>query len=130
MRRSASSLITEAIACVMREAPDAHAQMRTALGQRQVELVIDNEVFRVEFDRAETSPAVTVTTSIDTLCDALTGEIDVLDAILALHLEIVGEPGALVAASEAMRWFLQGAMRCVSIQPLADEFFALRTKEL
>jgi hypothetical protein len=129
MRRSSTSLIAEAIACVAREVPRAHARMRTALGGRRVELVIGSEALLVELEPAEPRPAITVRTSLDTLCAVLAGELDVLDAILALRLEIVGDPDALAAAGEALTWFLQGAMRCISIEPLAGQLFALRTEE-
>jgi hypothetical protein len=127
MSRTASVLIVDALACVARELPQAHARMRSALGLRTVALTIGDELVHVALDDdAHPEPAITVRTSITTLTDVLQGDRELLDAVLAGDLDVIGEPNDLVAAADAMRWFLEGALRCLSIEPLADELFALR----
>lgn len=127
MTRSASSLIREAIDCVAREAPMAHARMRAALGQRAIELVLDDGTLRIGFDDdASISPVITACASVDTLCALLAGELDLIEALVSLRLEVTGDAHDLTAAGEAMTWFLQGAVRCLSIEPLTDQLFALR----
>ena len=127
MNRSPSVLIVDALACVAREMPQAHARMRAALGLRCVALSIGGDLVHVALDdNADARPAITVRTSVTTLTDVLHGDCELLDAVLAGDLEVTGGPDDLVAAADAMRWFLEGALRCLSIEPLAEELFALR----
>ena len=129
MTRAACSLITEAIDCVAREAPAAHARMRAALGPRAIELALDDETLRLAFDEtASSTPVIAAGTSVDTLCALLAGELDLLEAVESRHLDVTGDAHDLIAASEAMTWFLQGAVRCPSIEPLSDQLFALRKR--
>lgn len=127
MTRTPVAVIVDALGCVAREMPQAHARMRAALGLRTVALSIGTETMHVALDdNAATEPAVTVRTSVTTLTDVLHGDRELFDAVLACDLDVVGDPDDLVAAADAMRWFLEGALRCLSIEPLADELFALR----
>ena len=127
MTRSACSLITEAIDCIAREAPAAHARMRAALGARAIELALDDGTLRLAFDEtASSAPVIAAGTSVDTLCALLAGELDLLEAVESLRLDVTGDAHDLIAAGEAMTWFLQGAVRCLTIEPLADQLFELR----
>ena len=129
MTRSACSLIREAIDCVAREAPAAHARMRAALGPRAIELALDDETLQIGLDDAASSPPVIAArTSVDTLCALLAGELDLFEAVVSLRLDVTGDADDLIAAGEAMTWFLQGAVRCLSIDLLADQLFALRKR--
>ncbi|MEO8699589.1 MAG: hypothetical protein ABI867_06070 [Kofleriaceae bacterium] len=130
MTRAPAELETEALARVARECPPAHARMHAALGTRSVELALGADIVHVTLDAAALAvPVVHVRASINTLCAVLIGELDVLEAVLSRRLDITGSPDDLAAAGDAMTWFLQGAVRCLSIKPLADELFALRTGE-
>ena len=129
MTRSACSLIREAIDCVAREAPAAHARMRAALGPRAIEVALDDGTLQIGFDdNASSPPVIAARTSVDTLCALLAGELDLLEAVESLRLDVTGDAHDLIAAGEAMTWFLQGAVRCLSIEPLADQLFASRKR--
>jgi hypothetical protein len=69
---------------------------------------------------------ISVETDVDTLCALVLGEQDVLDAVLAGRLDVVASPDDVIAASAALTWFVQGALRCVSSQALLDRLVALR----
>lgn len=129
MPHTACSLIRDAIDCVAREAPAAHARMRTALGPRAIELALGDGTLQIRLDDAASSPpTIAARTSVDTLCALLAGELDLLEGVESLRLDVIGDADDLIAAGEAMTWFLQGAVRCLSIEPLADQLFALRNR--
>jgi hypothetical protein len=127
MTRSVSALVSDALACIARECPEAYARMRDALGPRRIVLAIGGEVVPVELSAAASPRAIAVHTSVDALCAVLAGELPVLDAVLARRLDALADPDDLIAASEAMTWFLHGAATCPSIEPLTQQLFALRT---
>ena len=117
-----------ALACVSREVPDAGARMTARLGNRRVALILDGEVTHVSLTGdVDGEPEVVVRTTVDTLHRVLRGEDDLLEAILADRVTIIGAPDALIAASEAMTWFLEGAVRCLSIVPIAEALFSSRS---
>ena len=125
---TASSHVMAALACVSREVPEARARMDARLGGRRVALILDGETTHVSLTGGvDGEPDVVVRTTVDTLYRVLRGDDDLLDAILADRVSITGAPDALIAASEAMTWFLEGAVRCLSIVPIADALFASRS---
>jgi hypothetical protein len=73
---------------------------------------------------------VSVTTDLDTLCALVYGERGVLEAVLAGRLDVLASPDDLVAVSEALTYFVQGAMRCVSMPQLLDRLVALRKERM
>jgi hypothetical protein len=101
--------------------------MRAALGPCAIELVLDDGTLHIGVDAAASgSPVITACASVDTLCALLAGELDLLEAVVSLRLAVTGDAHDLIAAGEAMTWFLKGAVRCLSIEPLTDQLFALR----
>jgi hypothetical protein len=122
-----ATLIEDAIACVAAEVPQAYAAMERALGARRVELAIDDEHFMLDLGATALHGSVlSVVTDVETLCALVEGELGLFDAILADRLDIAASPDDVVAAASAMTCFVQGAMRCVSMQPLLDRLVALR----
>ncbi len=122
-----ATLVADALACVAAEHPIAYAELERELGSRRLDLEIDDEQFLIEIGPSVPHGAtISVTTDLDTLCAVVHGERDALDAILAGRLDIVAGPDDLVAAGIAAIRFLQGALRCVSMQPLFDRLVALR----
>jgi hypothetical protein len=127
---SSVSHIVDALACVAREVPAARVRMDMEFGARVVALVLDGEVTHLSLHGdVGDEPEIVVRTTIEALRRVLHGEEDVLDAIIADRLEIVGAPDDLIAAGDAMAWFLQGAVRCLSITPIAEALFSHQTGE-
>ena len=127
MIRTAAVIIADALACVAREVPDAHARMCAAFGTRTVALTIGSEIMHLALEGEElTTAAVSVRASVDVLCRILEGETAILDAVLAGDLVVAGGPNDLIATSAAATWFLEGAVRCLSTPPLSAELFSLR----
>ena len=91
------------------------------------EIVANDEHFMLDLGPTPLHAAViSIATDVATLHALAHGDLDALDAVLADRLEITAGPDDLVAAAAAMTCFLQGAMRCVSMQPLLDRLAALR----
>ncbi len=122
-----AALLDDAFTCLATEHAAAHAHVRDSLGARRILARVDHEDISIEL--AESTTTVRVRTNVATLCDVLNGDLEVIDAVLADRLEVIGSADDLVALGEAMIWFVEGAMRCVSIPGLIERLFALR-KEL
>ena len=122
-----AKLVEDALACMTREVPVAYRLMAQALGARRFELAIDGEHFMLDLGpTALRGAVVSITTSIDTLHGLVHGQLDVLDAIVDGRLDVMAGPDDVAAAAAAMTYFVQGAMRCVSMRPLLDRLEALR----
>jgi hypothetical protein len=121
------ALVADALACVAAEHPAAYAELERELGSRRLDLEIDDEQFLIELGAPALHGAViSVMTDVETLCALVHGERDVLDSILRGQLDLVAGPDDLVALGAAMTRFLQGAVRCVSMQRLLDRLAVLR----
>jgi hypothetical protein len=122
-----AALVEDAVACVAAECPPAYAAMEAAFDSRRLDLAIEDEHFMLDLGMPALHGAViSVETDVDTLCALVLGEQDVLDAVLAGRLDVVASPDDVIAASAALTWFVQGALRCVSSQALLDRLVALR----
>jgi hypothetical protein len=122
---SIAALVDDALACVAAEHADAYARMRTALAGRCIEAKVDHELVTVALESSP-GPTVRVRTSVDAVCAVLLGECEIMDAVLADRLDVVGAPDDLVALADALIWFVEGAMRCVSIGRLVERLLELR----
>ncbi len=87
---------------------------------------MDGELVTIAPIDAANAASVAVRTDVDTLCAVLLGEADVLDEILADRLELVGAPADLVSVADAVVAFVEGAMRCVSIEGYVDRLLTIR----
>jgi hypothetical protein len=122
-----SALVEEAFACMTHEAPVAYELMAQALGARRFELAIDDEHFMLDLGpTALRGAVVSIATDIETLHDLVHGQLDLLDAIVIGRLDVMAGPDDVAAAAAAMTYFVQGAMRCVSMRPLIDRLEGLR----
>jgi hypothetical protein len=127
MTGAIAALVEDAVACVAAECPPAYAAMEQALGSRRFDLAIGDEHFMLDLGiTALHGAVVSVETDVATLCALVLGECGVLDAVLAERLDVVASPEDVIAASAALTWFLQGALRCVSMPALLDRLVALR----
>lgn len=121
-----AALVADALACVAREHPPAYAELKRAIGDRCFELAIDDEHFLVALDGELGGAVLSVATDLDTLGAVIHGELDVLDAVLAGRLDVVAGPDDLVAAADGLTRFVQGAVRCVSMEALLERLDELR----
>jgi hypothetical protein len=122
-----AALVDDAVACMIREVPHAYQLMAQALGARRFELAVDGEHFMLDLGPTVLGGAVvSITTDVETLHDLVHGQLDVLDAIVGGRLDVMAGPDDVAAAAAAMTYFVQGAMRCVSMQPLLDRLEGLR----
>lgn len=127
MRGEIAELVEDAVACLAMEHPPSYAAMQAALGDRRFDLSIDDECFMLELGPVSLrAPTLSVVTDVDTLCALVHGDVGMLDALFAERVDIVASPDDLIAAAAATNWFLQGAMRCVSMPALLDRLVALR----
>lgn len=123
------ALVADVLACLAREHPAANARVRGSLARVRVEAIVDGERVMIAPDdaaNAANAAPVGVRTSVETLCRVLLGEADALDEIVADRLELVGAPGDLVSVADAMVAFVEGAMRCVSIETYVDRLMCIR----
>ncbi len=120
-----AALVEDAIACLAAEHAFAYTRMRSALAGRSIEARVDDERVTVALESSP-GPTVRVRTDIDTVCAVLLGECEVMDAVLADRFEVLGAPDDLVALADALIWFVEGAMRCVSIGELVERLLELR----
>ena len=124
------TLVEDALACLATEHPPAYAAMTTALGARRLELEISDEMFMLDVGTTLDAAVVSIATDLATLAEVLEGELGMLDAILADRLEIYASPDDLIAVAEAMKHFMQGALRCVSMPAVLDRLVALRKERV
>jgi len=120
------ALVGDVLDCLAREHPAANARVRGSLAGVCVEAMVDGESVTIAPDDAANAAPVAVRTTVETLCRVLLGEADVLDEIVADRLELVGAPGDLVSVADAMVAFVEGAMRCVSIEVYVDRLLTIR----
>lgn len=120
------ALVHDVLDCVAREHPAASARVRGSLARVVVDATIDGEHVRIAPDDAANASPVAVRADVETLCRVLLGEADVLDEIVADRLELVGAPDDLVSLADAMVAFVEGAMRCVSIESYVDRLLTIR----
>jgi hypothetical protein len=131
MTGEVAELVQDAIACVASEHPPAYAAMEQALGARRLELEIGREHFMLDLGPTPLrASVVSIATDVATLCALVEGELGILDAVLAGRLDVLGGPDDVVAAAAAMHMFLQGALRCMSMQPLLDRLLGLQKEEM
>ena len=121
-----AALVEDTLACLAAEHAEAHARFVTSLGPRRIAARVNAEDLEITF--GITTRTIHVATDIATLCDVLHGKVEMLDAVIGGRLDIIGEPSDLVALSDAMHWFVQGVLRCVSTPKLLDRLIALRTE--
>jgi hypothetical protein len=120
-----AALVDDVLACVATEHASAHARMRVALGGRRIDARVADEVVTVALDTVVTG-SVRIRTDVDTLCAVLLGECEVVDAVLADRLEVIGAPDDLVAVADTLICFVEGALRCVSISRHVERLLELR----
>lgn len=116
------ALVDDVLDCVARECPEAYLAMQRALGDRRFGLAFAHESFALAPgaapDSSSPEPSIAIRTTARTLHDILTGERDPLDAILADELTVHAGADDLVAAAEAGLFFVKGAARCTSLDPM------------
>lgn len=120
------ALVRDVLDCLEREHPAASARVRGSLSTVRVEATLDGERVTIAPGDASRAAPVTVRASVETMCRVLFGEADVLDEIVADRLELVGAPDDLVSVADAMVAFVEGAMRCVSIDTYVDRLTSIR----
>lgn len=126
-----ATLVADAVACVAAEHPAAYAAMERALGVRRFDLEIDDEQFMLDLGiPALHGSVISVTTDLATLYALVHGELALLDAALAGRLDVRASADDLVAVHEALKQFVQGAMRCVSMPQYLDRLAALRKERM
>ncbi|MEO8551270.1 MAG: hypothetical protein ABI678_14910, partial [Kofleriaceae bacterium] len=116
----------DALACVAAEHPPAYAAMTAALGARRFDLEIEDEAFMIDLGTPPEASVVSITTDLATLEAVIEGELATLDAILADRIEIYASTDDLVAVAEAIKHFMQGALRCISMPAVLDRLVTLR----
>lgn len=136
MMGALADLVRDGLACVAREHPPACALAREALGGHIVHVSAGAERFVVELALAGAETCVRTprdeAIAIHATCDAaalhalIVGELDLVDALLADRLELVGDAADLERAAAAATALLKGAVRCVSIDPLLARLERLR----
>jgi hypothetical protein len=144
---SISTLVDDALACLLQECPDAYRAMAKALGPRRVDLVVRDEALELSFipkasdlvihqelaelgDAPSINPAaVLIETSATTLHNIVTGTREAIDAIIADDLKVIASPEDLIHASEAGLFFIKGAVRCTSITPMLSRLERLAMNE-
>ena len=119
------ALVDDVLDCVALECPEAYLAMQRALGERRLDLGFAHESFALALAPALAPPpgssseqAIAIRTTARTLHDILIGERDPLDAILADELTVHAGVDDLVAAAEAGLFFVKGAARCTSLEPM------------
>lgn len=121
------TLVADALDCLAAEHPAGYRELQCELGPRRLDLEIDDEQFMIDLAGPALHGAViSVTTDLATLCATVHGDLDVLDVILEGRLDVIAGPDDLIALGRATTRFVQGALRCVSMQPLLDRLAALR----
>lgn len=129
--QSMAALIQDAVDCVAVEVPHAHRELVEALGDRRFEILVDDEHFMFDVrELPDDARVISVETDADTLCAIVLGELGAVDAVLTDRLRVIASADDVVAVSEAMRAFLQGALRCVSMRMLLDRLVALRKERM
>lgn len=121
-----ATLVEDALACLATEHPPAYAAMTSALGARRFDLEISDEAFMLDVGTSLEASTISIVTDLATLEAVLDGELAMLDAILADRVEIYASADDLVALAEAMKHFMQGALRCVSMRAVLDRLTVLR----
>jgi hypothetical protein len=121
-----ATLFEDALACLATEHPPAYAAMTAALGARRFDLQVDDEAFMLDVGTSLDAAVIEIATDLATLAAVIDGELGMLDAILADQIEIYASPDDLIAVAEAMKHFMQGALRCVSMPAVLDRLTALR----
>ncbi len=114
------ALVDDVLDCVALECPEAYLAMQRALGDRRFGLAFADESFALALaaDASSPEPSIAIRTTARTLHDILIGERDPLDAILADELTVHAGADDLVAAAEAGLFFVKGAARCTSLDPM------------
>lgn len=121
-----ASLVRDALACVAAECPAASREMRAALGDRVVHLDVSTEAFAVALTEEPAAHAsISVRTTAAVLHRIFEGDRDPLEAILDDEVVVRGAAADLEALSRAALFFVKGAVRCRSMDPLLN-----RLKEL
>ncbi|HEX4352052.1 MAG TPA: hypothetical protein VHZ95_04040 [Polyangiales bacterium] len=121
---TSSSRIMEALAEVAREVPEAHTRMTACLVGREIVLEFDGEITHFSPSTEDHRRSVVhVISTLDAIGRVLRGEDNVIAALVEERLRIVAAPDDLIAAGDALTWFLQGAVRSVAVAPIADDLF-------
>ena len=118
-----AALATDALACLARECPPAHARLCAALGTRRMRVEIAAEQFDIaggDVVAPVDEAAIELASDARTLYDVLYGELDVLDAVVAERVRVRGAADDVIAATTAMELFLAGALRCPSMPALFE----------
>lgn len=127
------ALVDDVLGCVALECPGAYVAMQRALGDRRFDLAFTHESFSFAAGGAaqgtSAAPSIAIRTTTRTLYGILTGERDPLDAILADELTVHADADDLVAAAEAGLFFVKGAARCTSLDPMLTRLKDLAEEE-
>jgi hypothetical protein len=121
------TLVTDALACLASEHPAAYRELQREVGARRLDLEIEDEQFMIDLAGPTLHGAViSVTTDLATLYAIIHARRGVLDAILDGCLDVIAGPDDLIALGRATTRFVQGALRCVSMQSLLDRLAVLQ----
>ncbi len=129
---TAAALATDALACLARECPPAHARLRAALGDRRLRVELAGEELDIvggEVVAPADTPVLELASDARTLHDVLLGELDVLDAVVGERVRVRGAVDDVIAATTAMEAFLAGALRCPSMPALLERLGELARGE-
>jgi hypothetical protein len=126
---SFTGFLQRSLSLLEREAPTAHRAVVTALGDRSVNVQVDDEtlaLFAVRTRLVTAPPLERPTTSAKTsrraLSRLLRGELDLTEAILADDVALFGNVEDLTRLYDALLCYFRGAVRSPGFPRLLDEF--------
>jgi hypothetical protein len=120
---SMQAIVTDALASVRRDCPEAHRAMTRALGDRQVQVRVDHELFTIRLNQSGTirsSAVIELHSTARALYDVLRGDLDALAAILSDEIVMKGDADDLVATGDAGLHLTKGALRCAARDSLLE----------
>jgi hypothetical protein len=135
MTESMHALVDDVLECVAVECPEAYRAMQQTLGDRPLELSFGSESFTITLATSgleagtPSGRAIEIRTTARVIRDILMGEREPLDAILADDIVVYGGADDLIAAADAGLFFVKGAARCMSLEPLVTRLKDLADRE-
>lgn len=123
------ALLSAALAVTHREVPAFHARMADALGPRVVRVVVEGEPLllrarggRVEKAPPDAEPDLEGSSTPDAIDAILAGRTTPEEAVFEGSVRLRGRISDLVAADEALKLFVQAAVRSPGVGPIFDEW--------
>ena len=131
-----AGLLDESLLVLQREQPASYARLCEALADLRIEIRVDAEWMSVGFEpgghrvagesaAAEAlDAAARFNTSRDAVLDVLDGRITLAEAVLTGRLEAYAPLARLLELHDALRLYVNAAVRCQSFPGLLDRFRA------